>query len=188
MSLRLATSVLLLFAFVAACGRRGDDTAGAGPLPALRGLTPDGRPQPGETDRCPLCGMLPAARPEHVAALVAADGRTWYFCGDGCMLRTWLHPEIHLGLERTALARCVVQDWFEGAPLDASTAIFVAGSDVVGPMGPAIVALRSESDVDVFRSRHGARETFWLTELDDARWLRVTGRPALRDTERPARD
>ena len=30
-------------------------------------------------------------------AIELDDGRTFYCCGPGCMLRSWLHPEVYLG-------------------------------------------------------------------------------------------
>jgi len=156
-----------------------DAEAKAGPVPAAQGLAADGHLRLSPDDRCPVCAMRPAEHPKNAAAIVLEDGATFYFCGCGCMTKSWLHPEVYLGVDKPHLARAVVQEYFEGKPVDALSAHWVAGSDVVGPMGPALVPLASEEDVAVFESRHGGRVRYRLGELDDARWKEITGKPAV---------
>lgn len=172
--------VLLLFgwSFLLMPGRAPAETVAkaggtSGPLAALKSLTDDGRLQISATDRCPVCGMFPAKQPKSAAALVLADGRTFYFCGNGCLLRTWRATPVYLKAPREAIQRMVVQDYFTGQPVDAIKAWWVAGSDVIGPMGPAIVALGSEQAAARFQARHGGKEIFQLAGMDDALWGRL---------------
>lgn len=137
------------------------------------------------TDRCPVCAMDPSKHPENAATIELDDGRTYHFCGTGCLLRTWLHPEVYLEVDRAHLKRAVVHEYFEGGELDAAAAVWVGGSDVVGPMGPALVPLASEEDAAVFRERHGGTHTFRLADLDDALWLEIKGKPAAPGIEAP---
>lgn len=140
------------------------------PLPAQKSLTGDGRMQIGDTDRCPVCGMFPAKRPKSAAAMVLADGRTFYFCGNGCLLRTWHAAPDYLNASQASIRRMVVRDYFTGEPIDATKAWWVAGSDVIGPMGPALVALGTEASVTQFKARHGGKKVFQLAEMDNALW------------------
>ena len=94
------------------------------------------------------------------------------------MLRTWLHPEVFLGVERSKLKRAVVREYFTGAHIDAAQAIWIAGSDVAGPMGPAIVPLADEQAASVFERRHGGKHRFRLAELSDEKWKQMTGKQA----------
>ena len=114
--------------------------------------------------------MFPVKYPKSAAAMQLKDGRTFYFCSNGCLLRTWRRTHLHLGVAKQAIARMTVRDYFSGAPLDAQRAWWVAGSDVIGPMGPAIVALSSEKDVSAFKARHGGRHVFQLSAMDDGLW------------------
>lgn len=127
-------------------------------------------------DRCPVCAMPVQAHAPFASAIQLKDGRTYYFCGSGCMIRTWLHSEAFLGIERQLLARCAVRDYFSGMNIDGLAALWVAGSDVIGPMGPALVPLKNEADVAAFQRRHGGRSIFRLAEMDDARWEALTGK------------
>ena len=150
-----------------------------GPRPAPVGMDPSGQLHPGEGDRCPVCAMVVQGHPQFVCGIQLHGGETFYFCAPGCLIRSWLHPEVFLGVDRKELKRAVVQDYFSGQHIDASTVIWVAGSDVVGPMGPAVVPLQHEQDVEAFRSRHGGRTIFRLAELDDSKWEGITGKKVL---------
>jgi nitrous oxide reductase accessory protein NosL len=95
------------------------------------------------------------------------------------MLKAWLHPEIFLKSARQTLALAVVQDYFSGRQVDAREVFWIAGSDVIGPMGPAMVALQGKHSVDAFLKRHGGRRVFRLQELTDELWFSLTGQSAI---------
>jgi nitrous oxide reductase accessory protein NosL len=132
----------------------------------------------GEADRCPVCAMRPKQHAKFASAIELKDGTTYYFCGTGCMLRTWLHPDAFVGAAREQLKRAVVREYFSGDHVDAAGVVWVTGSDVVGPMGPAIVPLADEQAAETFKKRHGGKATFKLAELDDAKWEQLTGKKA----------
>lgn len=162
----LGAGAVLLLAYLMPAG------AGAGrqPRAALLPLTEQGHMQISPEDRCPMCGMFPAKRPKFAAAMVLSDGRTFYFCANGCLLRTWRDADRHLNVPADAIRRMVVLEFFSGEPLDAHDAWWVAGSDVIGPMGPALVALRTPRDVERFQARHGGETVFQLDQVDDRLW------------------
>lgn len=149
----------------------------AGPQPAAHPLDAQGQMRIADDDRCPVCAMRPSRSPGFAAAIQLDDGRTYYFCSAGCMLRAWLHPEsfLHAGRERLHLP--VVHDYFSGKAIDARTAFWIPGSDVMGPMGSALVPLADEAHIDVFHRRHGGRNAFRLEDLNDASWKQLTGKP-----------
>jgi nitrous oxide reductase accessory protein NosL len=149
---------------------------GAIPKPARKGLTPEGDLQLHADDTCPVCAMRPAKRPKFAAAIELTDERTYYFCGNGCMIRAWLHPRELLNAAPEQRLRPVVQEFFTGRPMDARKVIWVAASDVMGPMGPAIVALENREMAKVFRARHGGRFEFTLDEMTDALWKQIRGK------------
>lgn len=185
---RSLTSHLALVALLAvACGESEPPPASApapalapaasGPPPARHAMGPDGALNLHEEDRCPICAMVPQKRPRFAAGLELEDGRTYYTCGAGCLIRVHLDREQHLGDGAPPIRRAFVPDFFTGQPLDAYEAHWVGGSDVTGPMGKALVPLASEADADAFVQRHGGPHRFRLRDLDDARWREITGRP-----------
>jgi nitrous oxide reductase accessory protein NosL len=94
------------------------------------------------------------------------------------MLNAWLHPDIFLGTEALQLKRPVVREYLSGEAMDAREVFWVSGSDVVGPMGPALVALKNAVHLDAFRRRHGAQQVFRLDELNHDNWEKLTGKQA----------
>jgi copper chaperone NosL len=153
--------------------------AGPGPQPGLKPLDENGRLQISDPDRCPVCAMKVKIHPKFSSAIQVSDGRTFYFCGTGCMIRSWMHPEIFLNLSKAELKKCVVQDYFSGAQADGLAAYWVAGSDVVGPMGPALVPILDAQQVEIFKKRHGGTAVFRLGEMTDEKWQQLTGKKAV---------
>jgi nitrous oxide reductase accessory protein NosL len=149
-----------------------------GPTPAKQALTLNRQMRLSPGDRCPVCGMKVINYAKFAGAIQLADGTTFYFCSAGCLIRCWLHPEIFIARARAQLKIAVIQEYFSGQMLDARSVIWVAGSDVIGPMGPAIVPLRDETSLKTFINRHGGRETFLLDEMNDERWFVITGKKA----------
>lgn len=170
-------------AALGACQSSHEDSSGASEAatarPARAGLDKAGGMHVSPGDRCPVCAMEVAEHTQFASAIELRDGRTYYFCGTGCMIRSWLHPEVFLGSARDELGRAVVKEYFAGEHVDASKVIFVAGSDIVGPMGKALVPLKNEADLETFMKRHKGKTTFRLAEMDDARWEKITGKRAL---------
>ena len=156
-------------------GVAGDCIAG-GPLPGREPLSPEGEMRISAEDRCPVCAMLPMRYPQFAAAIELQEGRTYYFCSPGCMLNAWRHPDIFLGATAAQLKRPIVFGYLSGQTLDARTAFWVSGSDVVGPMGPALIPLKDTTHLEAFRRRHGAKHVFRMDELNHANWETLTGK------------
>jgi len=154
------------------------DDLKAGPQPGLKPLEESGTMQISSQDRCPVCARQVGKHKKFACAVQLMNGKTFYFCGTGCMIRSWMHPEIFLGAAKEELKRSVVQDYFSGEQVPGRSVYWVAGSDVIGPMGPALVPLKNEQHLDVFKKRHGAKAVFRLSEMTDERWQLLTGKKA----------
>ena len=152
--------------------------AGSGPKAGLKPLDDNGHMQISDQDRCPVCAMQVSKHRKFAGAIQLKGGRTYYFCGTGCMIRSWMHPQIFLNAPKTDLAKSVVQDYFSGKQVDGLAVYWVAGSDVVGPMGPALVPIFDKQQLEVFKKRHGGKAYFRLEEMTDKKWLELTGKKA----------
>jgi nitrous oxide reductase accessory protein NosL len=129
-----------------------------------------------ESDRCPVCAMRVILYPTFAASMELHSGEKFKFCSNGCMIRSWLHPEVFLGAPKTEIKNVWVQDYFSGRRIDGTEAYWVWGSDVRGPMGWEPVPLMSKKDLEPFKRRHGAKTVFHLKELSDEKWEKITGR------------
>ena len=149
---------------------------GKRPQCGIKPLDEKGCMQVSAQDRCPVCGMKVIRYPKFSCAIQLKDNTTYYFCSTGCMLRSWTHPEIYLGTMPTLLKRPVVKEYFSGQQVDARDIIFVSGSDIIGPMGPALVPVLDEHYLEVLKKRHGFKNIFILKNLNDATWFEMTGK------------
>ena len=69
-----------------------------------------------------------------------------------------LHAKKFLGVEPSQVLHVRVPDYLHpGTMLDAQTALFVADSDVHGPMGVELVPAANAADAQIISSRHGGR-------------------------------
>lgn len=150
-----------------------------GPAPAQKAMAADGALQISPEDACPVCGMRPHKHPKFASGVELEDGTTYYTCGTGCMIRTYLHPDRYLGHDAKPIKRLMTPDYFTGKPLDALQAHWIYGSGVVGPMGPAFVPLATEADVMTFRERHGGAHQFELPGLTAEKFGVITGRSSM---------
>ena len=155
------------------------DDSKVGPHPGLKPLDERGAMHISSQDRCPVCAMQVSKYQKFACAIELTNGRTFYFCGSGCMIRSWMHPDIFLGATKTELKRSVVQDYFTGEQVSGGSVFWVAGSDVIGPMGPALVPLKNKEGLEVFKKRHGATAVFHLSEMTDEKWQQITGKKSI---------
>jgi copper chaperone NosL len=172
--LRLAAAFVVWLVLAAANAIYASE--GQGPAAGVKPLDENGRMQISAEDRCPVCGMKVRRYPKFASAIQLHSRATFYFCSTGCMIRSWMHPEIYLGTTRTELKLPVVKEYFSGRQVDGRSIIFVFGSDVIGPMGPTLVPVMDENYLKVFKKRHGGKLQFLLDEMDDGKWLEMTGR------------
>ena len=170
---------ILVLAILSAAGTESGLKA-EGPRAGFQPLDSNGKMQISPQDRCPVCGMKVSKHAKFASAIQLKDQTTYYFCGTGCMIRTWMHPEIFVNHAKNELHLPVVQEYFTGQVIDARIVIWVAGSDVVGPMGPALVPVKDEAALQSFKGRHGGKTTFRLEEMNDEKWLQITGKHAVK--------
>lgn len=149
----LLTLILSVWAVVAA--------AQASSAPAL--------PKPGAKDLCPVCGMLVSKYPHWVATIVYKDGHAHYFDGAKDMFKLWFDPPKYAaGHSREQMARLSVTDYYNLQPVDARLALYVIGSDVLGPMGHELVPLASAADAEDFMKEHKGKRILRFDEIKAA--------------------
>jgi len=115
--------------------------------------------QPGGKDKCPVCGMFVAKYPEWSASLTFGDGKTEFFDGVKDMLRFYHDLKRYAPKRQTAdIREILVKDYYSLAPVDAVSAWYVIGSDVLGPMGKEGVPFAKQADAQSFLKDHHGRK------------------------------
>ena len=112
-------------------------------------------PKPGAMDLCPVCGMLVAKYPNWITTITYQDGHAHFFDGAKDMLKFWHDPGKYAsGHSREQITRISVTEYYGLQAIDAKTAYYVVGSDVLGPMGHEFVPLASAEDAADFLKEH----------------------------------
>jgi nitrous oxide reductase accessory protein NosL len=140
------------------------------PLAAAQNL-----PKPGPKDLCPVCGMLVSKYPNWVAVITWKDGHAHFFDGAKDMFK-FLNdlPKYAPSHRKEDIAGIYVTDFYNLERINARKALFVIGSDVLGPMGHELVPHASRADAEDFLKDHkgkrlldfGSVTTELLTGLD----------------------
>lgn len=112
-------------------------------------------PKPGPKDLCPVCGMLVSKYPNWVAVVTWKDGHAHFFDGAKDMFK-FLNdlPKYAPNHRKEDIAGIYVTDFYNLEGIDARKALFVIGSDVLGPMGHELVPQASRADADDFLKDH----------------------------------
>jgi len=112
-------------------------------------------PPPGAQDTCPVCGMFVAKYPDWVATVVYRDGHAHHFDGAKDLFKYLQdlprYAPGHAADDRVAIA---VTDYYALGRIDARTAFYVVGSDVLGPMGHELIPLETRSEAEEFLKDH----------------------------------
>lgn len=123
----------------------------------------DGPPPPGPKDRCAVCGMFVAKYPNWVATIAYPDGTHRFFDGPKDLFRYLVSKDGSTARD----AEIWVTDYYTIKPLNAREAIFVAGSDVFGPMGAELIPLATADLAESFRADHGGADVLTFDRIDE---------------------
>ncbi len=112
-------------------------------------------PKPGSKDLCPVCGMLVSKYPNWIAVVTWKDGHTHFFDGAKDMFKFLLDLGKYApGHRKEDISGIYVTDFYNLERISARQALFVVGSDVLGPMGRELVPLASQGDAEDFLKDH----------------------------------
>lgn len=106
--------------------------------------------------------MFVAKYPNWIATIAYSDGSQSFFDGPKDLFR-YLVKE---GETATRDAEIWVTDYYTTKPLRAREAVYIAGSDVLGPMGAELIPLASTDLAESFRTDHGGGEVLAFDDVD----------------------
>lgn len=123
-------------------------------------------PRPGPKGLCPVCGMIVSKYPNWVAVVTWKDGHAHFFDGAKDMFK-FLHdlPKYAPNHRKEDITGIYVTDFYNLERIDARKAIFVTGSDVLGPMGHELVPLASQVDATDFSKDHKGKRTLRFEQV-----------------------
>ena len=126
-------------------------------------------PPPGPRDTCPVCGMFVAPYRFWIATIGYADGEPAHFDGAKDLFKYLTDmPRWAGGRKVTGIAGIGVTSYYDTRLIDAKDAVYVIGSDVLGPMGHELVPHESQDDAEEFRRDHKGKRIVRLPDITPA--------------------
>lgn len=113
--------------------------------------------------KCSSCGMIVSKYQKWAARITTKDEKTYYFDGVKCMLKFYFNPE---KFNKENLEKISVTDYYTIEEIDAKNAYFVLNSDVLGPMGKALIPFKDEAQAKKFMQDHAGEKLLKFEELD----------------------
>jgi len=119
---------------------------------------------PTSADRCPVCGMFVEKYQNWTSTIVFEDGSQVFFDGPKDMFRYLLNNKKYKRTDRE-ISKIFVTDYYSMRLIDARKALFVSGSNVMGPMGHELIPLEKIKHAETFSLDHGGKGTFSFDEI-----------------------
>lgn len=113
---------------------------------------------------CPICNMGLESSTLGPAAVIFKDGKVVGFHSAGHMFAYILAPVKH-SISTENIKNTYVTDDGTKKFVDAKQAFFVVGSDVMGSMGPDLVAFAKKEDAEKFSSEHKGKRVASYAEV-----------------------
>ncbi|ODB82470.1 nitrous oxide reductase accessory protein NosL [Candidatus Thiodiazotropha endoloripes] len=143
-------------------------------LTQVSGLQAQELPDPGPKDTCPVCGMFVAKYPEWIGTVLYMDGHAHHFDGAKDLFK-YLHDLQKWAPNHQAseIDRIAVTEYYSLGRIDARSAFYVIGSDVLGPMGHELIPLESLADAEAFLQDHQGVAILKFDQVDKALLLNL---------------
>lgn len=121
---------------------------------------------------CPLCGMYPARYPRFNCQIRFRDGSYEGFDSAVGLLVYMLFPD-KTGMQPGPVAEIYFKDHLEQKWLAADKTFFVAGSQIMGPMGVEFLAVDSLSAAETVIKEEQGRDIIRFDQIDRQYMLRA---------------
>ena len=131
-------------------------------------------PAPGPKDTCPVCGMFVSRYPDWIATALYQDGHAHHFDGPKDLFKYLLDVAQYApGHRRADIAALGVTEYYGLTRIDAQTAWYVIGSDVLGPMGHELIPLRTREEAEEFQRDHQGKRLLRFGEVTGSLLLQL---------------
>jgi copper chaperone NosL len=119
-----------------------------------------------KTDRCPVCGMFVYKYPKWVARIVFQDGTAYFYDGAKDMFKHLFDTGKYTpGRSADKVQSIEVTDYYEVELIDAKSAFYVIGSDVLGPMGHELLPFKDRESAQEFLEDHEGKPILRFEEI-----------------------
>ena len=127
-----------------------------------------------QSDKCPVCGMFVHKHKEWAAKISFENGEYAAFDGVKDMMKFIFEPEKY-GFKDAKIAKIQVSDYYTQNAIDAKSAFFVVGSEVLGPMGNELISFGDEDSAKSFKLDHRGEAILKFDEINKQIVCRLDG-------------
>jgi copper chaperone NosL len=122
-----------------------------------------------KTDRCPVCGMFVYKYPKWVAQIIFKDGSYYFYDGAKDMFKHIFDTAKYTpGKLAENIKDIYVTDYYEVELIEAKSAFFVIGSDVLGPMGHELLPFKDQESAQEFLEDHKGKSIIRFQDVTPA--------------------
>ena len=116
-------------------------------------------------EKCPVCGMFVAKYQPWIAQIQYSKNDVPMFDGVKDMMAYYFEPEKFGGKHGTKATAIYVKDYYTQEWIDGKKALYVLGSDVMGPMGHELIPFNSQTAADNFIKDHKGKMIFQFDQI-----------------------
>jgi copper chaperone NosL len=122
-----------------------------------------------KTDRCPVCGMFVYKYPKWVAQIYFQDGSTYFYDGAKDMFKHIFDTGKYTPGKTADMIKAIyVTDYYEVELIEAKSAFYVIGSDVLGPMGHELLPFKDQESAQEFLEDHKGKSIIRFPDITAA--------------------
>jgi nitrous oxide reductase accessory protein NosL len=122
-----------------------------------------------KTDRCPVCGMFVYKYPKWVAQIIFKDGTSYFYDGAKDMFKHIFDTAKYTaGKKAEDIKDIYVTDYYEVELVEAKSAFYVIGSDVLGPMGHELLPFQDQESAQEFLEDHKGKSIIRFQDVTPA--------------------
>lgn len=124
-------------------------------------------------EKCPVCGMFVAKYEQWLAQMVIGNNKPLVFDGVKDMMAYYFDSGRYGDAADTSAAEIWVRNYYTLDYIDGRKALYVIGSDVLGPMGDELIPFATEQEAENFKKDHHGKEILRFDEITAARVMEM---------------
>lgn len=119
-------------------------------------------------DKCPVCGMFVYKYPKWVAVIEFTDDSAHFYDGAKDMFKHLFNVSKYSpGKSAQDIMHIHVTDYYAVALIDAKKALYVIGSNVLGPMGHELIPFEDEASAKEFLEDHKGTRILRFSDISE---------------------
>ena len=124
-------------------------------------------------EKCPVCGMFVAKYDQWLTQIINANDKPLVFDGVKDMMAYYFNAELYGGASDLTRAEIWVRNYYTLDYIDGRSALYVVGSDVLGPMGDELIPFSTLKEAENFKKDHQGTDILGFDEITAAQIMEM---------------